>query len=296
MRSPAILTQTKMRKITLLLIFLSKINLSAQSFTNGSVYDFNIGDTIVTAYTHFTNAFGGSEPPMTTYRVFTNKYYSPSQDTVFYIAHDVVSGYTNAPFYIPTISSYTVKLVVTNLNASAINFAFTSSTCGPRVDTSYINDCGMHEHHAYLDNFHNNDSCFEPPTIDYRIVEGVGIFEHVLYLNGFPVFGGNKTQLLWFRKGNKRCGDATAIPNGIQEWSITAERLRVYPNPSDGIYTVEIKGKGMFSVSNPLGERVYTNSLPEGASKIDLTNFPSGVYFMTCISENKIFTARIVKQ
>lgn len=158
-----------MKKLTLVFIILSNINLLAQNFTNGSVYDFNVGDTIVTSYTHLNGSITSPEPPMFTYRVFTNKSYSPNQDTIVYTAHDVISGYTCSPcspfgnMYVPIISSYTTNLVVTNLNASAINFAFASSTCGPRVDTSYIDDCGMHEHHAYLDNALNNDSCFEPP-------------------------------------------------------------------------------------------------------------------------------------
>ncbi len=290
-----------MKKVILALVFLLSRDLSAQNFTNGSVYDFNVGDTIVTSYTHLNGSTSASEPPMYTYRVFINKSYSANQDTVFYTAHDVISGFTCSPCgpnytsYVPIIVAGTVTFAVTNLTLSTINFAFATGPCGRRVDTSYVNECGMNEHHTYMNYSPPNNNCFEPPTLDYHIIEGVGIFEHVFYLNTFPMQG-DKTELLWFRKGNKRCGNASMIPDGIREWNTENEKLQVYPNPSDGNYTVEIKNKGMLSVENLLGENAYRSPVSEGKNKVDLASLPSGVYVMKCQSENKIFTSRVIKK
>jgi hypothetical protein len=79
----------------------------------------------------------------------------------------------------------------------------------------------------------------------------------------------------------------------------------VYPNPSSGIYTIEMKGvltnkNIIFNVYNALGQIVYKE---EGKSyngfvskQINLSSLTEGVYFINIIQDNKSVTAKVIKQ
>ncbi|WP_317898961.1 T9SS type A sorting domain-containing protein [Aurantibacillus circumpalustris] len=288
-----------MKQFLLLCALASFIKLSSQSFTNGTVFDYSVGDTIVT-YKQNKDAFGNVGPPTTTYRVYTNKYYSANLDTVFYQAHDVYSTPPPTPPYFSPfpISSANVSFFVSNLGSSAINFSLPwIHGCQTMIDTSYVNMCGMNEHFKYAK---NDSSCFEPPTIEYKIVEGVGVFENTMSWNGIPFSGGTKTTLNWFRKGNKRCGFMNAIPvenpTGIEEWNSSVEKLQIYPNPSKGIYNINTSDKGTVFVMNVLGEEVYTAQIERGISVLNLENQTPGIYIVKCKSGDKVFVGRVVKE
>ncbi len=271
------------------------VHLSSQSFTKGSVYDYSVGDTIVTYSANYPDAFSSAGPPTVTYRVFTNKYYSANMDTVFYKVYDV---YTTPqpvpPYYPPKISAGNFSFFVTNLTSSAINFVLPGiQTCQTTIDTSYVNSCGLNEHFKYAK---VGFGCFEPPTIRYKIVEGIGVFQDTRSLNGFPFPGGTKTDLYWFRKGNQRCGVAGAIPDGIKEWIASSEKLTVYPNPSSGQFIFESKEKGILSIQNVFCEEIYKVEIWPGKNSIELSDFVSGIYIAKCIAGNKIYTAKLVKE
>jgi len=81
-------------------------------------------------------------------------------------------------------------------------------------------------------------------------------------------------------------------PLGINEIS-NNNSLTVYPNPSDGKFTIEeqgVRNKEQVEVYNMLGERVYAAPLPQtpkGAlNTIDLSNQPSGIYLYRVMAED----------
>lgn len=84
--------------------------------------------------------------------------------------------------------------------------------------------------------------------------------------------------------------------------SINKENIRIYPNPSNGIFNLEINNaeKTNYSVKvfNILGSVIY-NSPINGENiikqKIDLTKYPKGMYFLSIESENEnIVNRRII--
>lgn len=86
---------------------------------------------------------------------------------------------------------------------------------------------------------------------------------------------------------------------GISTMKNTANLINVYPNPSNGIFTIQAKneelmGKSEIDVYNVLSEKVYSNyqitkSSPKGIPsqnyQIDLSSQPNGVYLYRVISQ-----------
>ncbi len=54
---------------------------------------------------------------------------------------------------------------------------------------------------------------------------------------------------------------------------------KIYPNPSNGLFTIQLDKKAEVKVMNILGSVVYNQNL-SGKSKIDLSNQASGIYFL----------------
>lgn len=79
----------------------------------------------------------------------------------------------------------------------------------------------------------------------------------------------------------------------------------VYPNPSNGIYTIEMKGvltnkNIIFNVYNVMGQIVYKDETKVHdnfiSKQINLSNLTQGVYFINIIQDNKSLTAKVIKQ
>ena len=78
---------------------------------------------------------------------------------------------------------------------------------------------------------------------------------------------------------------------GVAELKVENEKLKVFPNPSKGVFTIESSvsiGKSLVEIYNELGQKVYSTplNLPQGRDfEIDLTSQPSGVYLYRVITE-----------
>ncbi len=74
--------------------------------------------------------------------------------------------------------------------------------------------------------------------------------------------------------------------------------LKVYPNPSSGLYTVEFAKDGSKSVvvMNAVGSIVLQTVTTEDTTTIDLTSFSNGVYFVKVSNEGVVKTLRLIKE
>jgi len=72
----------------------------------------------------------------------------------------------------------------------------------------------------------------------------------------------------------------------------------IYPNPSDGEFNTKCNGNiNSIEIYNYLGEKVYGNILKQQAStKIDLSGFPKGIYFVKIEVGQNILTEKIIIQ
>ncbi len=80
---------------------------------------------------------------------------------------------------------------------------------------------------------------------------------------------------------------------GIDE--LTENPFQVYPNPTDGIFTVNIGSEnGKVAILNAIGETVYMNEI-NGQMNIDLSGVESGIYFVVFSNENGNTVQKLIK-
>ena len=89
-----------------------------------------------------------------------------------------------------------------------------------------------------------------------------------------------------------------ANPNSqanLQELQLPAE-LSIYPNPSEGLYTIEYMGENpssIVSICDLTGKTVAIYSINSKKTQIDISNCKSGIYFL--ITSDGI-TRKLVKE
>ncbi len=75
--------------------------------------------------------------------------------------------------------------------------------------------------------------------------------------------------------------------------------LMVYPNPTDGLFTVDISNNsyGSLLISSPLGKVIRSIKLDAQFSyQIDLSEHAPGIYFVTLFTESNKSTVKIIKK
>jgi len=81
---------------------------------------------------------------------------------------------------------------------------------------------------------------------------------------------------------------------GISENDQT--NISIYPNPSSGIFNIDVKGfdtQLQFVVLNSQGQEILTSDL-SSSSQIDLTSQPRGVYFVKIMGDDVIKTVKLI--
>ena len=89
----------------------------------------------------------------------------------------------------------------------------------------------------------------------------------------------------------------TAVGSAISELQIPDFRFQIFPNPSDGIFTLSfshpIKSSKM-EITNTLGQIIYSKEINQQSVIFYLKSFSNGIYFVKIISDDFVVTKRIV--
>lgn len=97
---------------------------------------------------------------------------------------------------------------------------------------------------------------------------------------------------------NNGCIDTSACASltvGIAE--LQASDINIYPNPSNGVFTVDFMGlQGELEVFNLLGERVHQQRLVQGQNALQLQRLTAGIYSVRILSGRSVITKEIVIQ
>ncbi|MES2836019.1 MAG: choice-of-anchor tandem repeat GloVer-containing protein [Bacteroidota bacterium] len=82
---------------------------------------------------------------------------------------------------------------------------------------------------------------------------------------------------------------------GITHYSNLNTEVSIYPNPSNGIFTIVSAEKIRdVVIVNVLGETIYSSQINTSKTEIDLSNQPEGVYFINLKTENGNATKKII--
>lgn len=96
-------------------------------------------------------------------------------------------------------------------------------------------------------------------------------------------------------KSNTITADSTL---GMQENTLLNTTLKIYPNPSNSTFNLQLPIQQSFSLSviDITGHNVYENKNATGTTTIDASGFSSGVYFIKAINQRTMLTGKLIKQ
>ncbi len=72
---------------------------------------------------------------------------------------------------------------------------------------------------------------------------------------------------------------SVSLCTGITPLSLL-EGVRLYPNPNNGSFSVELNSDSQIVITNILGEQILKETIQSGKQSIDFRNQPNGVYFV----------------
>jgi hypothetical protein len=78
--------------------------------------------------------------------------------------------------------------------------------------------------------------------------------------------------------------------------ALLAESISVFPNPTEGVFSLVLKSNARVTVSNTQGKVVFDELLASGNSSIDLGSETSGIYVLKVTGGRDIFTTKFVKK
>lgn len=160
-----------------------------------------------------------------------------------------------------------------------------------------FNSMGQRQWGTYID-IGNKDLWI--PTMDITIdnnsdivVAGIGSGNDLLFPYQGSAGGSFDAFISKFHNG--------VIVSSIPDTSGNQTMVSVYPNPSNGMITIQVtnSGKVEISVINSTGQLVYDEHIAAKLSEnkqIDLTQQPKGIYFMKIKTDKEIINKKIVVQ
>lgn len=83
---------------------------------------------------------------------------------------------------------------------------------------------------------------------------------------------------------------------GINKINEAEALLNVFPNPSNGIITIEIPSQTNISIFDALGKLVYSQQLLDGKHVINLNNFNNGLFILKAQNTTSTKTVRLIKE
>jgi hypothetical protein len=83
---------------------------------------------------------------------------------------------------------------------------------------------------------------------------------------------------------------------GIEAIATNEVEIKVYPNPNNGHFTIELAEIGDLVIYNAIGDKVFVEKLVDGRNPIDMQAFAQGIYVLQITSESRSQTVKIIKE
>ncbi len=90
---------------------------------------------------------------------------------------------------------------------------------------------------------------------------------------------------------------SVTVCTGIQN-NATASSINVlvYPNPSNGIFNLQLNNTSVIEITDMLGKVILTDKVNEGNYQLNLGNSVNGIYFVKVTIDGKTKTVKIIKE
>lgn len=110
-------------------------------------------------------------------------------------------------------------------------------------------------------------------------------------LSGFALSGATSN---WKSGSAMTSGNTCATLSNTGFESVS--NLKIYPNPSTGIFNLEVKDEVTVTIFDLVGKQIKTQQLGVGESAIDISNYTTGVYLLKAIGTNgQITVYKLIK-
>jgi hypothetical protein len=101
--------------------------------------------------------------------------------------------------------------------------------------------------------------------------------------------------------GANGCSNAATVTQSVSACTSIAtlsndDTIKLYPNPNNGLFTIELNTTSQVSVTNALGQVVIAETFEAGKHSLDILNQATGVYFVKIIENNKQQIIKVIKQ
>ncbi|MCE9539630.1 MAG: T9SS type A sorting domain-containing protein [Bacteroidetes bacterium] len=85
---------------------------------------------------------------------------------------------------------------------------------------------------------------------------------------------------------------------GINEVDNTDLIMKIYPNPAQQLFTIELPTDRNFTISifDITGRKVQEKKNVTGTVKVDCSGFSSGIYFVQAMNEKAVLTSKFIKE
>jgi hypothetical protein len=113
-----------------------------------------------------------------------------------------------------------------------------------------------------------------------------GAYDYIVNAPGYFDYPGTITV-----SGSAITETISLIIDGIEE--LNAANISIYPNPSNGVFFVDVDQEFSLSVIDVTGKVVYSDEI-RTKTKIDLTNQIPGVYIFRLINDKNLLTYRVI--
>lgn len=187
-----------------------------------------------------------------------------------------------------TVGSNSGNVCCTPLNAcgpgTQVCFAATTVTEIPPVPTITVNGTSLMSSAGTTYQWYLNGTLIPGATTQFYTCAGSGFYQ-VEITN---IYG---------------CAAISApfgCPNAIEE--NISSNIKIYPNPTDGIFTLEMRGQVTgksdyrIKIFNYLGQEIYDQEILIKKTEIDLSNKPKGIYFVQINTEERTYISKVVIQ
>ena len=137
-----------------------------------------------------------------------------------------------------------------------------------------------------------------------RWVEGVGSLSGILHFTDGAV-GGDSFDLLCFSENDtlkyqNPSYSSCYIATNVEDAGKTLSNISVFPNPTTNKIIVQAEGIIGVELTNIQGQIIFKHSRESGnpdiRNIIDLSQKPSGIYFIKIITDKQTITKKIIKQ
>lgn len=89
---------------------------------------------------------------------------------------------------------------------------------------------------------------------------------------------------------------ATNVTTSINNINANSNKIKVYPNPNNGCFSITQSNKGTIRIYNMLGEEIFFKLLNAGNSILNLSDEPKGIYLYRLISDDgeQVYSGKLI--